>query len=701
MLSVLLRFTDSHYPFGIFCPLCCLFFLDLRILISPLVSFVHCVVCSSSIYEISLPIWYLLSIVFSVLLRFTDSHYPFGIFWPLCFLFFLDLRILITTLVSFCHCVVCSSQIYGFSLPIWYLLSIVLSVLLRFTDSHYPLWYLLSIVLSVLLRFTNSHYPFGIFCPLCFLFFLDLRILITHLVSFGHCVVCSSQIYGFSLPLWYLFVIVLSVLLRFTDSHYPFGIFCPLCCLFFLDLRILIIPFGIFWSLCCLFFFDLRILITHLVSFVHCVVCSSQIYGFSLPLWYLLAIVFSVLLRFTDSHYPFGIFLSLCCLFFLDLRILITPLVSFVHCVVCSSSIYEFSLPLWYLLAIVLSVPLRFTDSHYPFGIFWSLCCLFFFDLRILITALVSFGHCVVCSSQIYGFSLPLWYLLSIVLSVLLRFTDSHYLFGIFWSLCCLFFLDLRILITPLVSFGHCVFCSSQIYEFSLPIWYLLSIVFSVLLRFTDSHYPFGIFCPLCCLFFLDLRILITHLVSFVHCVFCSSQIYGFSLPLWYLLTIVLSVLLRFTDSHYPFGIFWPLCFLFFLDLRILITPLVSFGHCVVLFFLNLRILITPLVSFVHCVVCSSQIYEFSLPIQYLLSIVFSVLLRLTDSHYPFGIICPLCCLFFFDLRILITHLVSFVHCVFCSSQIYEFSFPIWYLLAIVLSVFLRFTDSHYPFGIF
>ena len=759
VLSVLLRFTDSHYPRGIFCPLCFLFFLDLRILITPLVSFVHCVVCSSQIYGFSLPLWYLLSIVFSVLLRFTDSHYPFGIFWPLCFLFFLDLRILITPLVSFCHCVVCSSQIYGFSLPIWYLLSIVLSVLLRFTDSHYPLWYLLVIVLSVLLKFTDSHYPFGIFCPLCCLFFLDLRILIIPLVSFVLCVVCSSSIYKFSLPIWCLLSIVFSVLLRFTDSHYPFGIFWPLCFLFFLDLRILITP---------------------LVSFCHCVVCSSQIYGFLLPLWFLLSIVLSVLLRFTDSHYPFGIFWPLCCLFLLDLRILITPLVSFGHCVVCSSSIYGFSLPLWYLLSIVLSVLLRFTGSHYPFGIFcplcclffldlrilitpfgifWSLCCLFFLDLRILITPLVSFVHCVVCSSQIYGFSLSLWYLLSIVLSVLLRFTDSHYPFGIFLSLCCLFFLDLRILITPLVSFGHCVVCSSSIYGFSLPLWYLLSIVLSVLLRFkgfslplwyllsivlsvllrfTDSHYLFGIFWSLCCLFFLDLRILITHLVSFVLCVVCSSSIYKFSLPIWCLLSIVFSVLLRFTDSHYPFGIFWPLCFLFFLDLRILITPLVSFCHCVVcssqiygfllplwfllsivlsvllrftilitplvsfghcvvcssqiygfslplwyllslccLFFLDLRVLITPLVSFVHCVVCSSQIYGFSLPLWYLLSIVLSVLLRFTDSHYPFGIFCPLCCLFFLDLRILITHLVSFGHCVVCSSQIYGFSLPL------------------------
>jgi hypothetical protein len=62
--------------------------------------------------------------------------------------------------------------------------------------------------------------------------------------------------------------------------------------------------------------------------------------------------------------------------------------------------------------------------------------CLFFFDRRILITLLVSFGHCVVCSSLRYEFWLPLWYLLAIVLYVLLWLTDSGYL---------------------LVSFDHCV----------------------------------------------------------------------------------------------------------------------------------------------------------------------------------------------------------------------------------------------------
>ena len=102
-----------------------------------------------------------------------------------------------------------------------------------------------------------------------------------------------------------------------------------------------------------------------------------------------------------------------------------------------------------------------------------------------------SFGHCVVCSSLIYGLWLPLWYLL-----------------------CCLFF-DIRIMITPLVSFG---------------------LVLSVLLRYTDYDYPFGIFWP---------------------CVVCSSSIYGLRLPLWYLLAIVLSVL-RYTDYDYPFDIFWP-----------------------------------------------------------------------------------------------------------------------------------------------
>jgi hypothetical protein len=69
----------------------------------------------------------------------------------------------------------------------------------------------------------------------------------------------------------------------------------------------------------------------------------------------------------------------------------------------------------------------------------------------------------------------------------------------------------LRLLITPLVSCGHCIVCPS-IYGFSLPLWYLMPIVLSLLL-FTASDYPFGILCPLYCLSFY-LRLLITPLVS-------------------------------------------------------------------------------------------------------------------------------------------------------------------------------------------
>ena len=697
VLSVLVRFTASDYLFGNFWPLYCLSLFDIQLLITSLVTFGHGVVCPCSIYSFWLPLWYLLAIVLSVLVWFTASDYLFGILWPLYCLSLFDLQLLITSLVSFGHCVVCPCLIYRFWLP---------------------LWYLLAIVLSVLVWFTASDYLFGIFWPLCCLSLFDLQLLITSLVSFGHCVVCPCLIYSFWLPLWYLLAIVFSVLVRFTASDYLFGIFWPLYCLSLFDLQLLITSFGncivcpcliysfwlplwyllaivlsvlvwftasdylfgIFWPLYCLSLFDLQLLITSLVSFGHCVVCPCLIYSFWLPLWYLLAIVLSVLVWFTASDYLFGIFWPLCCLSLFDLQLLITSLVSFGHCVVCPCLIYSFWLPLWYLLAIVLSVLVWFTASDYLFGIFWPLYCLSLFDLQLLITSLVSFGHCVVCPCLIYSFWLPLWYLLAIVLSVLVWFTASDYLFGIFWPLYCLSLFDLQLLITSLVSFGHCIVCPCLIYSFWLPLWYLLAIVLSVLVWFTASDYLFGIFWPLCCLSLFDLQLLITSLVSFGHCVVCPCLIYSFWLPLWYLLAIVLSVLVWFTASDYLFGIFWPLYCLSLFDLQLLITSLVSFGHCIV---------------------CPCLIYSFWLPLWYLLAIVLSVLVWFTASDYLFGIFWPLYCLSLFDLQLLITSLVSFGHCIVCPCLIYSFWLPLWYLLAIVLSVLVWFTASDYLFGIF
>ena len=154
------------------------------------------------------------------------------------------------------------------------------------------------------------------------------------------------------------------------------------CVMFCRSLFVLLLFF--YWSLHCLSFFDLRLLVTPLVSCGHCIVCYSSNYGFWLPLWYLQ----------TFDHY-----------------------------IVFPSSNYGFWLPLWYLVDIVLSVILRITASGYPFDILWTLYCLLLFELR---------------------FWLPLWYLVDNVLSVILRITASGYPFGILWTLYCLLFFELR-----------------------------------------------------------------------------------------------------------------------------------------------------------------------------------------------------------------------------------------------------------------
>jgi hypothetical protein len=70
-------------------------------------------------------------------------------------------------------------------------------------------------------------------------------------------------------------------------------------------------------------------------------------------------------------------------------------------------------------------------------GFKWGSCCSVFFLLcSVLFIALCPF----------------VLFHLAIVLSDLLWFTVYDYPFGILWTLCCLCFLDLRFMITPLVS---------------------------------------------------------------------------------------------------------------------------------------------------------------------------------------------------------------------------------------------------------
>ena len=645
-------------------------------------TFGHCIACPFA-YGFRSPLWYLLVIVLPVL-SFTASDHLCGICWSLYCVSF-HLRLLITSVVSVGHCIACPF-IYGFRSPLWYLLVIVLPVL----------------------SFTASDYPCGICWSLYYLSF-HLRLPITSVVSFGHCIACPfiygfwlplslyliwslycitcPFIYGFRSPLWYLLVIVLRVL-SFTASDYLCGICGHCICPFIWSLSLYCLSLSfIGHCITCPFIYAFR---SSVVSFGHCIACPF-IYGFWLPLWYLLVIVLRVL-SFTASDYLCGIFWSLYCVSF-HLRLPITSVVSVGHCIACPF-IYGFRSPLWYLLVIVLPV-LSFTASDHLCGICWSLYYLSF-HLRLPITSVVSAGHCIACPF-IYGFWLPLWYLLVIVLPVL-SFTASDHLCGICWSLYCLSF-HLRLLITPVVSVGHCITCPF-IYAFRSTLWYLLVIVLPVL-SFTASDYLCGIFWSLYCVSF-HLRLLITSVVSFGHCIACPfiyasdhlcgifwslyclsfhlrllitsvvsvghciacPFIYGFWLPLWYLLVIVLRVL-SFTASDYLCGICWSLYCLSF-HLRLLITSVVSVGHCIACPF----------------------IYGFRSPLWYLLLIVLPVL-SFTTSDYLCGICWSLYCVSF-HLRLLITSVVSFGHCIACPF-IYGFRSPLWYLLVIVLPV-LSFT---------
>ena len=123
-----------------------------------------------------------------------------------------------------------------------------------------------------------------------------------------------------------------------------------------------------------------------------------------------------------------------------------------------------------------------------------------------------------------------------------------------------------------------------------------------------------------------------------------------------------------------------------FFDLHILVISFVSFGHCVVCL---LRFKVSWYVFSICCPLCclSSSFYGFWLSLWYLLAIVLSV---------------------FFDLHILVISLVSFGHWFVCllrfkdsgylfctcwplcclSSSIYRFLLSLLYLLAIGLFVF-------------
>jgi hypothetical protein len=171
-----------------------------------------------------------------------------------------------------------------------------------------------------------------------------------------------------------------------------------------LDCHLFCTGFYIFWPLYCRSIFNLPL---WLPRWYHLTIALSVHLQFTvwLPLWYLLAIVLSAHLQFTA---------------------LIAPFVFFGHCTVCPSSIYRFDCPLVSFGRSIVC-PSSIYRFQYPFGIFWPLCCLSIFNLpfsiplwyllatllsvhfqfTVFITPLVSFSHSIVCASSIYRFYYP------------------------------------------------------------------------------------------------------------------------------------------------------------------------------------------------------------------------------------------------------------------------------------------------------
>jgi hypothetical protein len=111
---------------------------------------------------------------------------------------------------SFRHCVVCSSSIYGFWLPLWYLQTLL--------SGGYGRHDIAEILLMLILIL-----PFAIY-KVCFIFIMDViyfKQFSLYCRIYHYCLDnISRQVLSTKIN-----AIVLSVLLRYTDSDCPFGIF--------------------------------------------------------------------------------------------------------------------------------------------------------------------------------------------------------------------------------------------------------------------------------------------------------------------------------------------------------------------------------------------------------------------------------------------------------------------------------------------
>ena len=595
------------------------------------------------------------------------------------------LQIIVLLSLSFGHCIVVPSSIYG--LVGFVLLDLQFSVQC-FVDHCLVVPFFWPLYCRSFFNLWLSGVRVARSLVFCVVFCRSLFVLLS--LSFGHCIVVPSSIYGlvgfvlldlqFSVQCFvdhclsccpFLLAIVLSFLLQ---SMAQWGSCCSIFSFLCSVLQIivcLVVPF--FWPLYCRSFFNLWLSGVRVArSLVFCVVFCRSLS--CCP--FLLAIVLSFLLQsMTQWGSCCSIFSFLCSV----LQIIVLLSLSFGHCIVVPSSIYDlvgfvlldlqFSVQCFvdhclsccpFLLAIVLSFLLQSMAQ-------WGSCCSIFSFLcsvlQIIVLLSLSFGHCIVVPSSIYGlvgfvlldlqFSVQCFvdhclsccpFLLAIVLSFLLQsMTQWGSCFSIFSFLCSV----LQIIVLLSLSFGHCIVVPSSIY--GLVGFVLLDLQFSVQC-FVDHCLVVPFFWPLYCRSFFNLwlsgvcvtRSLVFCVVfcrslfvllslSFGHCIVVPSSIYD--LVGFVFLDLQFSVQC-FVDHCLVVPFFWPLYCRSFFNLWLSgVCVARSLVFCVV-FCRSLLILLS--LSFGHCIVVPSSIY----------GLVGFVLLDLQFSVQCFVDHCLSCCPF-------------------------------------------------------
>ena len=739
---------------SIFCFLCSV----LQIIVLLSLFFGHCIVVPSSIYmlvgfvlldlQFSVQCFvdhclsccpFLLVIVLSFLLHsMTQWGSCCSIFSFLCSV----LQIIVLLSISFGHGIVVPSSIYGlvrfvlFDLQCFvqcfvdhclsccpFPLAIVLSFLLQSMAQWDSCCSIFSLLCSVLQIIVCLVVPF--FWPLycrsffnlwlsgvrvarslvfCVVFCRSLFVLLS--LSFGHCIVVPSSIYG----------LVGFVLLDLQFSVQCFIDHCLSCCPFLLAIVLsfplqsmaqwdsccsnfsflcsvlqiivcLVVPF--FWPLYCRSFFNLWLSGVRVArSLVCCVVCCRSLFVF-------LSLSFGHCIVVPSSIYGLVGFVLL------DLQFSVQCFID--HCLSCCP----------FLLAIVLSFPLQSMAqwdsccSNFSFlcsvlqiivclvvPFFWPLYCRSFFNLwlsrvrvaRSLVCCVVccrslfvflslSFDHCIVVPSSIYdlvGFVLldlqfsvqccvdhclsccP--FLLSIVLSFLLQSMVQ-------WGSCCSIFRFLLVFCRSLfvllsLSFGHCIVVPSSIY--GLVGFVLLDLLFSV--QCIIDHF-------LSCFHFLLAIVLSFLLQSMAQWGSCSS-IFCF---LYSVLQIIVCLVVPFFCPLYCRSFFnlwlsgvrvprsFVFCVVFCRSLYVLLS--LSFGHCIVVpssiyglvgfVLLDLQFSVQCFVD--HCMSCCP----------FLLAIVLSFLLQ---SMGQWGSCCSICSFLCSVLQIIVCLVVPFFWPLYCRS---------------------------------